>query len=461
MPGHVTVVVVPTAEEKVVEPKPTLALLRDVKDYLNERALANLVGAPGQITVKGPDYVGVKVTARVIPKHAEKSDQVSVDIVKSLRRFLHPLRGGPDGSGWAFGRDVYLSEIAAVMEAVEGVDHVSKLHLSASQFQSRLELTKQIAVPYDLPAGSQVSTFDDRTKLVLVESVYKSEPENGNASSSRSLSPEKGIKVDRRTTGDPPSGPVDTRSLFVVGFKIGDEVRIVADDGRVLKDDLTISSLAAETTRITFDKPDGLTLPADWTGVLRSVDDRTQICPLEKVEVHSEMQDKKKVDVLTGLSVKKVTTDSGPSEPTVERVAFRTGDQVIVFDTKDQVVWPDHLTIKRVADEVIRVGFKLPFSPDNWPDWGRLYLRSKNDLPIQLPLSGPLHKDDTNDKVVVAVTVQNLVKGDRVSVVVDGRRHPNLELLTIEALDRRDDRIFVPERFLVVSDNHDIRMVLE
>jgi hypothetical protein len=47
----------------------------------------------------------------------------------ALTRFLHPLTGGPEGKGWPFGRDVYLSDVVAVLERVPGVDYVSKLSL--------------------------------------------------------------------------------------------------------------------------------------------------------------------------------------------------------------------------------------------------------------------------------------------------------------------------------------------
>jgi hypothetical protein len=37
--------------------------------------------------------------------------------------------GGPESAGWAFGRDVYLSDVAAILERVPGVDYVSELSL--------------------------------------------------------------------------------------------------------------------------------------------------------------------------------------------------------------------------------------------------------------------------------------------------------------------------------------------
>jgi hypothetical protein len=65
----------------------------------------------------------------------------------ALGRLLHPLRGGPDGGGWRPGQDVHLSDIAALLERVEGLDHVERLSISAG---GRI-------------AGERVAVLPDRT----------------------------------------------------------------------------------------------------------------------------------------------------------------------------------------------------------------------------------------------------------------------------------------------------------
>jgi hypothetical protein len=47
----------------------------------------------------------------------------------ALATFFHPLFGGSSGTGWDLGRDVFLSDVAAVLEAVDGVDFVEELTL--------------------------------------------------------------------------------------------------------------------------------------------------------------------------------------------------------------------------------------------------------------------------------------------------------------------------------------------
>jgi hypothetical protein len=46
-----------------------------------------------------------------------------------LTGYQHTLSGGPAGEGWPIGRDVHISDIAAVVEAVDGVDYASHLDL--------------------------------------------------------------------------------------------------------------------------------------------------------------------------------------------------------------------------------------------------------------------------------------------------------------------------------------------
>ncbi|MDF0664876.1 MAG: baseplate J/gp47 family protein [Nitrospira sp.] len=47
-------------------------------------------------------------------------------VVKSLRQFMHPLSGGRDGQGWPFGRNVYVSDIYALLDTLPGIDVVTK-----------------------------------------------------------------------------------------------------------------------------------------------------------------------------------------------------------------------------------------------------------------------------------------------------------------------------------------------
>jgi hypothetical protein len=48
-------------------------------------------------------------------------------VVGALERFLDPRTGGTDGTGWPFGRNVYVSELYELLEGITGVDYVPDL----------------------------------------------------------------------------------------------------------------------------------------------------------------------------------------------------------------------------------------------------------------------------------------------------------------------------------------------
>jgi hypothetical protein len=77
--------------------------------------------------VAGPEWIVVTVTASVVPTSFGEADAVGDRVRTAVERFLHPLNGGPVGRGWAFGRKPHGSELCALVEAVEGVDHLRTL----------------------------------------------------------------------------------------------------------------------------------------------------------------------------------------------------------------------------------------------------------------------------------------------------------------------------------------------
>ncbi len=122
--GWVRVIIMPQSQD--AEPQPSFELRRRVKDYLSARMPASVAG---RISVTGPTYLPIGVEAAIAPLDFGLAGQVFEAAVKVLRDFLHPLTGGPEGQGWPFGRDVFLSDVAAVLEAVPGVDYVQTLNL--------------------------------------------------------------------------------------------------------------------------------------------------------------------------------------------------------------------------------------------------------------------------------------------------------------------------------------------
>ena len=132
-PGHVSVIIVPRATGPA--PQPAVEVRQAVWGYLDPRRLLTI-----RHHVVGPVYAPVTPTA-LVARRADVPEPVSAAylsahwdavpatdlrkrIVVALAGFLDPLSGGVDGTGWPFGRDVYVSELYQLLEGVPGVDHV-------------------------------------------------------------------------------------------------------------------------------------------------------------------------------------------------------------------------------------------------------------------------------------------------------------------------------------------------
>jgi hypothetical protein len=123
-PGFVQLIVMPDSTDP--QPVPSFGLRRQVEQYIAQRCPASMAG---QVYVFGPEYQPVGVFAEIVPADPDAAGVVIDAVTTATSQFLHPLTGGPDGSGWAFGRDVYLSDLARVIGGVSGVDHVRILEL--------------------------------------------------------------------------------------------------------------------------------------------------------------------------------------------------------------------------------------------------------------------------------------------------------------------------------------------
>ncbi|MFE9775585.1 baseplate J/gp47 family protein [Streptomyces sp. NPDC005931] len=121
--GCVTVVVVPHLPPE--RPEPSQGLLARVGAHLEA---ARTLGT--RIFVTGPRYVTVTVTARLVALPGAAPPDVVRTASAALRRFLHPVTGGPSGRGWPFGRAVRRTELLQLLDDVPGVDHVEDLTLA-------------------------------------------------------------------------------------------------------------------------------------------------------------------------------------------------------------------------------------------------------------------------------------------------------------------------------------------
>jgi predicted phage baseplate assembly protein len=128
-PGVVRVLVVPAVGddsgrlpfEALV---PTEEMLRSIAEYLDER---RLVGT--RLIVEPPFYQGITAVARLRARDHVDPARLQRDALTALYRYFHPLLGGPDGTGWPFGRPVHIGEVFTVLQRVPGTELVEDARL--------------------------------------------------------------------------------------------------------------------------------------------------------------------------------------------------------------------------------------------------------------------------------------------------------------------------------------------
>lgn len=118
--GKAGVIIVPASTAP--QPLPSISLTERVEDFLAARCDPTI-----EIHVTGPDWVRVTVHVQVVPVTLEAANALEGAIRATLELFLHPLTGGPDGTGWGFGVRPHLSGLYALIDSISGVDYVRSL----------------------------------------------------------------------------------------------------------------------------------------------------------------------------------------------------------------------------------------------------------------------------------------------------------------------------------------------
>jgi hypothetical protein len=128
-PAHLSLVVVPApAGPGDVYPQPTPVLLRALAAFLAPRRTLTT-----RLHVVGPRYVDVGVAATLALNEDAPPDAAFEAVHGALAALFDPLTGGPGGpggGGWPFGRDVYASEVYAVLEQVPLVNYVEDVRFT-------------------------------------------------------------------------------------------------------------------------------------------------------------------------------------------------------------------------------------------------------------------------------------------------------------------------------------------
>ena len=104
--------------------RPSAGLLQRIATHLDAR---RLVGT--RLLVAPPQYQGVTVVAQLRARAPDQIDEARRAAVRALYDYLSPLAGGPERTGWPFGRPVQTFEVSAVLAGVPGIAAVDEVLL--------------------------------------------------------------------------------------------------------------------------------------------------------------------------------------------------------------------------------------------------------------------------------------------------------------------------------------------
>jgi predicted phage baseplate assembly protein len=127
--GTVRVLIVPAVP--VVSARLTFDQLVPADDTLERitRRLdeSRLVGT--RVVVEPPVYRGVAIDARLRARQRTDPGRLQEDALDALFRYFHPTIGGPDGTGWPFGRPIIAGEVHAALQAVRGMELIEEVRV--------------------------------------------------------------------------------------------------------------------------------------------------------------------------------------------------------------------------------------------------------------------------------------------------------------------------------------------
>ncbi|MGH9115416.1 MAG: putative baseplate assembly protein [Acidimicrobiales bacterium] len=106
---------------------PAPEMLSAVAAALDQR---RTIGA--RVMVEPPAYQGVTVVAMLRARPWADPGRLQATATRALYEYLHPIAGGPDGTGWPFGRPVNVGEVYAVLQALPGTELVEDARLFAA-----------------------------------------------------------------------------------------------------------------------------------------------------------------------------------------------------------------------------------------------------------------------------------------------------------------------------------------
>jgi len=131
-PGQVYVLVIPRVKNPTYHLKPSELEPNDndimtLSTYLDQRRLITT-----RLDIRAPAYRWVSIKAQLRASPGASQEEVGAEVLARLYRFLNPLVGGPDGQGWPFGRDLFVSDVYQSLQNTPNVQFIRGVEMYAA-----------------------------------------------------------------------------------------------------------------------------------------------------------------------------------------------------------------------------------------------------------------------------------------------------------------------------------------
>ena len=85
--------------------------------------------ASTRAVIEPPVYRGITVVAKLKARPRVNPTRLQAEALAALYDYFHPITGGPEGTGWPFGRPVNVGEVYSVLQRLRGTELVEDARL--------------------------------------------------------------------------------------------------------------------------------------------------------------------------------------------------------------------------------------------------------------------------------------------------------------------------------------------
>jgi predicted phage baseplate assembly protein len=190
--GTVTMLVVPAVSDALKANglsslKLDETLQSEIRAYLDQYRLLT-----SSLQIREPQYIGVKVKARIVPQDFHQPAEVQQRVKDELYRYLSPLplddskpllTQNEKWEGWPFGRDLFAAEIISLIQQVPSVKYVLDVEVLSRRVVPVEEQTvfEEIQPPVlslvdkvlQVPEDGLLCSLEHEIEIIKIQDMYK------------------------------------------------------------------------------------------------------------------------------------------------------------------------------------------------------------------------------------------------------------------------------------------------